>query len=85
MCSSEYAVLLGTLGRVEWLRCRDCGIEYTVREVAVLKAEDVLEEWEAEARARRRADREAEHAELDAEERDLYSEIAEQDREDGDR
>jgi hypothetical protein len=27
LCGSECLVLLGRLGRLLWLRCRDCGID----------------------------------------------------------
>ena len=30
LCDSEYANVLGTLGKLTWLRCVCCGIEYSI-------------------------------------------------------
>jgi len=47
VCSSPYAIILGTLGLLKWLRCRDCGIDYSVRlskrRARVLNGDTVIE------------------------------------------
>lgn len=30
LCESSTLVLIGTLGRLTWLRCRDCGIDLSI-------------------------------------------------------
>ena len=43
-CDSNEAIELGTLGTLNWLRCRDCGFEYN--QTAEVAEWEESEEWE---------------------------------------